>query len=92
SITYLDKNGDVISVQLIKKDLTALMLYRSLFSTNEYRNILSSRTLPFAPGYIFTQDGGRNMTALATEENYTVELDSDELQRLDTMKFEVIFE
>ena len=88
SITYLDKNGDVISVQIIKKDLTALMLYRSLL----YGNILSSWALPFAPGYIFTQDEGRNMIALGTDANCTIELDKDELQRLDSMKFEVIFE
>ena len=83
-----------------KRDLSALMIYRSLSSNNEYRNILSSRTLSFAPGYIFTNEAGRNMPALDTEnyntahpeEGCTVELDSDDLQRLDTMKFEVIFQ
>ena len=93
SITYMDKDGDVISVQVVKENLGAFMFYRSLFSTNEYRNILSSWKLSFAPGYLFhSEREGRNFAALSTEEGYTVELDSQELQRLDSMKFEVIFE
>ncbi len=93
SITYMDKDGDVISVQVVKKNLGAFMFYRSLYSTNEYRNILSSWKLSFAPGYLFhSEREGRDIAALSTEEGYTVELDSDELRRLDSMKFEVIFE
>lgn len=91
SITYFDKNGDVISVQIIRKNLGAFTLYPSLSS--EYYNKLSSWLLSFAPGYIFHSEAeGRNIAALSTEEGYTVELDSQELQRLDSMKFEVIFE
>ena len=90
SITYLDKNGDVISVQVIRKNLGAFTLYPSLSS--EYYKRLSSQLLSFAPGYIFhSKTEGRNITTLGTEEGYTVELDSDELQRFDSMKFEVIF-
>lgn len=90
SITYLDKNGDVISVQVIMKNLGAFTLYPSLSS--EYYKRLLSQLLSFAPGYIFhSKTEGRNITTPGTEEGYTVELDSDELQRLDSMKFEVIF-
>ena len=102
SITYLDKDGDVITVQVIKRKSGAFMLYSSLYFTNEADNILSSNKLSFAPGYIseLKDYSGRYSVALGTgnyniahpEEGYTVELDSDELQRLDTMKFEVIFD
>lgn len=98
SITYLDNSGNVISVQVIRKKLGAFTVYPSLPSNSYSRRILSHRKLLFAPGYIL--DAGRNFAALSTEnyntahseEGYKVELDSQELQRLDSMKFEVIFE
>ena len=98
SITYLDKDEDVISVQVIRRKLGAFTVYCSL---QERATVLSGWDLSFAPGYLFHSEAeGRNFAALGTgnyniahpEEGYTVELVSDELQRLDTMKFEVIFD
>ena len=97
SITYLDKDGDVISVQVNKADRFCCTLYPSIPVIGELINMWMS----FAPGYRFhSETEGKNFVALGTgnynkvhpEEGYTVELDSDDLQRLDSMKFEVIFD
>ncbi|MBQ9596414.1 MAG: hypothetical protein IJR35_11215 [Synergistaceae bacterium] len=108
SITYLDKDGDVISAQVVKKKSAAFTVYRSFYYglfAGDSRQILSTRSMSFAPGYLFDDYsfdalrdaatislGTGNYNKAHPEEGYTIELDSDELQRLDTMKFEVIFE
>ena len=97
SITYLDKDGDVITVQIIKRKPVLFSVYPSF---ENYLGDIYYRGISFAPGYYFESKAEGRLLALGTgnynaahpEEGYELELDSDELQRLDTMKFEVIFE
>lgn len=92
SITYLDKNEDVISVQAVKVNPKAFAVYRS-FDKNSTQLHMKRETISFAPGFV---SGELWRDAFLDTANYSgryeVELDSDELQRLDSMKFEVIFD
>ncbi|MBR0248393.1 MAG: hypothetical protein IJQ70_05415 [Synergistaceae bacterium] len=109
SITYLDKDGDVISVQVIRKKHGMFTVYRAFdygrfAGYNTY--ILSGLAMSLAPGFMHEHkmrkrnDITESFLAIDTgnynlahpEEGYTIELNKEELQRLDTMKFEVIFE
>ena len=73
------------------------MVYTSFAN---YEGDIYERGISFAPGYYFKPKASERFIALGTgnyniahpEEGYELEIDSDELQRLDTMKFEVIFE
>ena len=97
SITYLDKDGDVITVQIIKRKFGLFMVYTSFAN---YESSIYERGISFAPGYYFKPKASERFIALGTgnyniahpEEGYELEIDSDDIQRLDTMKFEVIFE
>ncbi|MBR0278543.1 MAG: hypothetical protein IJQ75_00990, partial [Synergistaceae bacterium] len=94
SITYLDKDGDVITVQIIRREPVLFTIYAS-FTSGQYLYGFS-----FAPGYYFKSKAEGRLLALGTgnynaahpEEGYELEIASDDIQRLDTMKFEVIFE
>lgn len=104
SITYFDKENDIISVQVIRKNSAMFTVYPSFNNlASKYNCYESVLGMSFAPGYFYDmrkQLGKKAFFVLDTEnynlahpnEGYEVELDSEELQRLDTMKFEVIFE
>ena len=109
SVTYLDKENNVISVQVVRKKHGIFTVYRA-FDYGRFAgyktHILSKFAMSFAPGFIHEHKMRRrndiavsflaldieNYNAAHIDEGYTVELDSQELQRLDSMKFEVIFE
>lgn len=113
SVTYLDRDGETISVQPLGTGPRCFCVYRSfnLISNTIIRadgrghSSLSTR-MYFAPGYIriatMTNDNGYsnevNNLLLGTANynqkyggGYEVELDSNELQQLDSMKFEIIY-
>ena len=92
SVAYLDKDGEEISGQVIRTGRRYPAVYRSIRAGNP---LLVCDGMLIAPGYV--SNGGRDLflgTANYTREHgggYEVELDAGELERLDSMKFEVIF-
>lgn len=111
SVTYLDRNGETISVQPLGTGPRCFCVYRSFeFAQRSIIRADSNSNLNtrmyFAPGYIriatMTNDNGYsnevNNLLLGTANynqkyggGYEVELDSNELQQLDSMKFEIIY-
>lgn len=110
SVTYLDKDGETISVQPLGTGPRCFCVYRS-FSSNSRIHADSDNSplnirIYFAPGYIriasMTNENGNsyevNNLLLGTSNynqkyggGYEVELDANELQQLDSMKFEIIY-
>ncbi|WP_299080717.1 SH3 domain-containing protein [uncultured Fretibacterium sp.] len=93
SITYLDKNGEDFSVQIIRTGPRHFNVYRSYWWKDSIMGMI------FAPGYVNGNNTGiKNLFLGTTNYNqkydggYEVELDTTELEKLDSMKFEVIFE
>lgn len=93
SITYLNKNGEDFSVQIIKTGSRHFNVYRSYLLKNFIGGMI------FAPGYVNGSNSGiKNLFLGTTNYNqkddggYEVELDTTELEKLGGMKFEVIFE
>ena len=93
SITYLDKNGEAFSVQIIRTGSRHFNVYRSYLLKNFIGGMI------FAPGYVNGSNSGiKNLFLGTTNYNqkddggYEVELDTTELEKLGGMKFEVIFE
>lgn len=114
SVTYLDRDGETISVQPLGTGPRCFCVYRSFNLTsdtiiradNRGRNSFLKTCIYFAPGYVklvsMTDKYGNNHeinnlllgTANYNQKyggGYEVELDSNELQQLDSMKFEIIY-
>ena len=106
SVTYLASNGNEINIQPIQAGSKYPVIYRSIFHDEGFYGgyvynksdlfYLIPACMAVAPGYV---SQNRHDLFLDTEKfnqkygkGYTVELDPDELQRLDSMKFEVIFD
>ncbi|MBQ9390236.1 MAG: hypothetical protein IJU07_08690 [Synergistaceae bacterium] len=111
SITYLDEDSEIISVQPIHTGPRCFNIYRVLCYgnngdlANHYVDIWYA--MSFTPGYIrctkMSKEGYSNtadvMNLFLGTSNYNqkygggyeVELDANELQQLDSMKFEIIY-
>ena len=106
SITYLASNGDEINIQPIQVGSKYPVIYRSIFHDEGFYGgyvynksdlfYLVPACMAVAPGYV---SENRHDVFLGTGnfnqkygKGYEIELDKDELQRLDSMKFEIIFE
>ena len=104
AITYIDSTGDTINIQVINAGVKLPVVYRSFFHVGRHGEKtfkLIPACMAVAPGYV--NDGKRNNLFLGTADfnqerglkdggGYEVELDAQEIQRLDTMKLEVVFE
>lgn len=105
SVSYLDKNEEVMTIQIIRTGPRAFGVYRS-FDSSQY---WQGNTLIFAPGFVNGDDenpvyginpeekynlflGTGNYNKAHPEAGYEVELDTEELTRLGSMKFEIIYE
>jgi hypothetical protein len=96
SIAYMDSNGEEIHTQIIRLGSRMLTVYRSFYGGfgGAYERI--NFVFAYAPGYV----GGDKLNLYLGSANYDkkydsgwyVELDENDLQRLDSMKFEVVFE
>lgn len=111
SVTYLDRDGETISVQPLGTGPRCFCVYRSFtidWGQQIYANGNTNMNtrMYFAPGYIriatMTDNNGNNYeinnlllgTANYNQKyggGYEVELDANELQQLDSMKFEIIY-
>lgn len=107
SITYLDSNGETISVQPIHTGPRCFNVYRVFNEPNPNHHATLASVIIFAPGYVRFAEmskgdryGTQNVinlflgTANYNQKyggGYEVELDSNELQQLDSMKFEIIY-
>lgn len=105
ALSYLDKSEEVITNQIIRTGPRAFGVYRS-FSGNQYLNpnvmFLAPGYVngdnenpvyginPAGKFNVFLGTGNYNKAH--PEEGYEVELDTEELKQLNSMKFEIIFE
>jgi hypothetical protein len=103
SITYLDSDESEIHTQIIQRGARMLTIYRSFFFNAQ--QTLVGRPLEywpikhifsFSPGYL----GGTRQFLFLGSSNYNqkygigwdIELDENDLQKLDSMRFEYVFE
>jgi hypothetical protein len=98
AVTYLDKEGEAIHTQII--DLGPIMptIYRKFyFAYPDDRNYQrTAQVFTVAPGYV---NGEKQHLFLGSanfnkkfDAGWYIELDENDLQRLDSMKLEVVFE
>lgn len=105
AISYLDKSEEVITNQIIRTGPRAFGIYRSLNSVQELMSTILILAPGFVNGddenpvyginpydkcNLFLGTGNYNKKY--PEQGYEVELDTEELKQLNSMKFEVIFE
>jgi hypothetical protein len=96
-VTYLDKDGDEIHTQLLRLGLSMLTIYRNFYYSDDSNEIDGriSQVFAVAPGYIGEGNhlflGSSNYNAKYSAGWY-IELDENDLQKLDSMKLEVVFE
>ena len=98
-IDYINKNGEKISIQPIKAGKKFPVVYRSIFHDKDfYGGYVYERSdlfymipacMAVAPGFI---SNDKHDLFVKSDNIYEVELTHEELEELDTMKFQVIFE
>ena len=106
SVSYLDKSEEVMTIQIIRTGSRAFGVYRSfngevqglresilIFAPGFVNGDDKNPVYGINPEYkynLFLGTGNYNKTH--PEEGYEVELDTEELKQLNSMKFEVIYE
>ena len=106
SVTYINSDGEIISVQPTHTGPRCFNTYRGFWLDGEAQAV-QSPVIMFFPGYMMvfrhTRFVGDNpdflMNLFLGTANYNqkygggyeVELDANELQQLDSMKFEIIY-
>ena len=105
AISYLDKSEEVITNQIIRTGPRAFGVYRSFNSSQELMSAILIFAPGFVNGddenpvyginpyekqNVFLGTGNYNKAH--PEEGYEVELDTEELKQLGSMKFEIIYE
>jgi hypothetical protein len=96
-VTYLDGDGEEIHTQLIRLGALFPTVYRKFYFTGRSEEIgRASQVFAVAPGYV--GDGCKHLFLGSSNYNqkydagWYIELDESDLQRLDSMKLEVVFE
>lgn len=98
-LSYLDGNGEVIASQPIYRGTTTSIFPHSFEQWQSLRIIRDVGII--TPGFAYTRsDGQRNTPLLLGTANYNkdhnigwlIELDTEELAKLDSIKFEIILE
>ena len=96
SILFLDENGNEIASQALQGIFPFPTVYRSFYDEGRGFAAFLGGVVAFAPGFIrYAINDRSDYVFLSTngfEISVPLELDADELQRLDSMKLEIVFE
>ncbi|GHS99446.1 hypothetical protein AGMMS50276_23080 [Synergistales bacterium] len=95
SIAFLDKDRNEIHSQVVHREPPLSTVYRS-FSDGPTGFGLLNGLVGFAPGFVKKNKNSNNVDVFLDSKGFEikvdVELDADDLQKVDSMKFEVVFE